>query len=185
VIAVDDYPPSNGRPRRPRPVGGERAAGGRGRAARRAAPDRGEPGAFDGRAKEFAQTLADEARLAVANSRRYQAQLDANHQLRLRADRMDRIFEVGELFRRGASLEELLAEVAESVRESVGFNSVLISLADEDAGVMRRTAYAGLPRAAFEQLRRVSPPLEQARSLMQPEYQVSHSYFLPAEERRR
>ncbi len=94
---------------------------------------------------------------------------------------MDRIFEVGELFRRGASLEELLAEVAESVRESVGFNSVLISLADEDAGVMRRTAYAGLPRAAFEQLRRVSPPLEQARSLMQPEYQVSHSYFLPAE----
>ncbi len=141
----------------------------------------GEPGVFDGRAKEFAAALADEAALAVANSRRYQAQLDANHQLRLRADRMDRIFEVGELFRRGASLEELLAEVAESVRESVGFNSVLISLADEDAGVMRRTAYAGLPRAAFEQLRRVSPPLEQARSLMQPEYQVSHSYFLPAE----
>ncbi|MCC6800289.1 MAG: GAF domain-containing protein, partial [Anaerolineae bacterium] len=141
----------------------------------------GEPGAFDARAREFAAVLAAETALAVASSRRYQAQLEANHQLRMRADRMDRIFEVGELFRRGASLEELLAEVAESVRESVGFSSVLISLVDEEAGVMRRTAYAGLPRAAFEQLRRVTPPLEQARGLMQPEYQVSHSYFLPAE----
>ena len=137
--------------------------------------------AFDDRAQAFAAALADEAALAIASARRFQAQLDANQQLRMRAERLDRIFEVGELFRRGASLEELLTEVAEGVRESVGFNSVLISLVDEDAQVMRRTAYAGLPRAAFEQMRSISPPLEQAQSLMQPQYQISHSYFLPAE----
>lgn len=140
-----------------------------------------EPHAFDARALGFVSALAAETSLAVANARRFQAQLEANRQLRIRADRMDRIFEVGELFRRGASLEELLAEVAEGVRETVGFNSVLISLVDEDEGVLRRTAYAGLSQATFEQMRRVTPPLAQARSLMQPEYQVSHSYFLPAE----
>lgn len=139
------------------------------------------PDAFDARASDFAILLADEAALAVANARRYQGQLEANQQLRMRAERMDRIFEVGELFRRGASLEELLTEVAEGVRESVGFNSVLISLVDDEAKVMRRTAYAGLPRATFEQMRSVSPPLDQAQGLMQPDYQISHSYFLPAE----
>src|SRR5690606_18774153 len=56
------------------------------------------PDAFDARASDFAISLADEAALAVANARRYQAQLEANQQLRMRAERMDRIFEVGELF---------------------------------------------------------------------------------------
>ena len=140
-----------------------------------------EPRAFDARAQAFVDALADEAAIAIASARRYQAQLEQNQQLRTRADHMDRIFEVGELFRRGAALEELLAEVAQSVRESVGFNSVLISVVDDDAKVLRRIAYAGLLRATFEQMQSVTPPLEQALSLMQPEYQISHSYFLPAE----
>src|SRR5690606_33096448 len=79
-----------------------------------------EPRAFDARAQAFVDALADEAAIAIASARRYQAQLEQNQQLRTRADHMDRIFEVGELFRRGAALEELLAEVAQSVRESVG-----------------------------------------------------------------
>ncbi len=140
-----------------------------------------EPDTFEQGAVDFVVSLTDHATVAIANARRYQEQIEANQALRVRTERMGRIFELGELFRRGASLPELLEEVAHSVQETVGFNVVLISVVDERAGVLRRTAQAGLPLAAFEEMRQISPPLEQAYSLMQDQYRVSNSYFLPAE----
>ncbi len=140
-----------------------------------------QPGIFNQSVADFAVALTDQATVAITNARRYQEQIEANRALRVRAERMGRIFELGEMFRAGASLQELLEEVAHSIQETVGFNAVLISVADEGAGVLRRTAQAGLPLAAFEELRQTTPPLEQARSLMQESYRISNSYFLPAE----
>ncbi|MBN1967484.1 MAG: GAF domain-containing protein, partial [Anaerolineae bacterium] len=140
-----------------------------------------EPGAFDQRVMDFVMALTNQAAIAIGNARRYQEQLEANQQLRVRAERMGRIFELGEKFRQGASLPDMLEEVAHSVQETVGFNVVLISLADTRTGVLRRTAQAGLPLAVFEEMQRTTPSLDQARSLMQDRYRISHSYFLPAE----
>ncbi len=137
--------------------------------------------AFDQRVVDFAVSLTDQATVAIGNYRRYQEQLTSNRALRVRAERMGRIFEMGELFRQGASLDELLEEVAHSIQETVNFNVVLISLVDERAAALRRTAQAGLPLAVFQQLQATLPPLDQARSLMQDQYRVSNSYFLPAE----
>lgn len=139
------------------------------------------PVEWDQRVIDFVRTLVDQAEIAVGNSRRYHDQIEMNRQLRVRAERMGRIFELGEMFRQGASLPELLEEVAHSVQETVGFNVVLVSLADAEMGVMRRTAQAGLPLAIFEEMQQISPSLEQARSLMQDAYRISNSYFLPAE----
>ncbi len=140
-----------------------------------------QPATFDQRVIEFAQALTDQATLAITNARRYQEQIEANRALRVRAERMGRIFRLGEMFRQGASLQELLEEVAHSIQETVGFNVVLISVVDEEAGVLRRTAQAGLPLSVFEELRQTAPPLEQAYNLMQDSFRVSNSYFLPAE----
>lgn len=139
------------------------------------------PHVFDQRTVDFAVSLTDQATVALGNARRYREQIILNERLRERADQMARIFGLGEMFRQGARLEETLAEVARGVQETIGFNVVLVSLADERAGLMRRTAHAGLSDAVFEELQRTTPPLEQARSLMQEQYKVSNSYFLPAE----
>lgn len=139
------------------------------------------PEVFSQSVAGFAVVLTDQATVAITNARRYQEQIEANRALRVRAERMGRIFELGEMFRAGASLQELLEEVAHSIQETVGFNAVLISVVDEGGSVLRRTAQAGLPLAAFEELRQTTPPLEQAHSLMQESYRISNSYFLPAE----
>ena len=140
-----------------------------------------EPGGFSQGVVDFIVALTDQATIAIGNSRRYQEQLASNERLRVRAERMGRIFELGEMFRQGASLAEVLEEVAHSIQETVGFNVVLVSLADDDAGVMKRTAQAGLPLAVFEEMQAISPPLAQARGLMQDIFKISNSYFLPAE----
>ncbi|HVO71378.1 MAG TPA: GAF domain-containing protein, partial [Aggregatilineaceae bacterium] len=139
------------------------------------------PGSFDQRVVNFVVSLTDQASVAIGNARRYREQLDANQALRIRAERMGRIFELGEMFRQGASLGEMLEEVAHSIQETVGYNVVLISLVDERAGVLRRTAQAGLPLAIFQEIQAITPPVDQARSLMQEQYHLSNSYFLPAE----
>ncbi|MBI5957389.1 MAG: GAF domain-containing protein, partial [Chloroflexi bacterium] len=139
------------------------------------------PHVFNKRVIEFLLALTDQATVAIGNHRRYQEQIAASQSLRIRAERMGRIFELGEMFRQGASLTEMLEEVAHSIQETVGFNVVMISLVDDRAGLMRRTAQAGLPLAVFQQLQQTTPPLEQARGLLQEQYRVSNSYFLPAE----
>ena len=94
---------------------------------------------------------------------------------------MGRISEFSRLFREGASLTALLEEVARGVRETVGFDLVLISVVDEAHQRLRRTAQAGMEPAAFEAMQQVAPPLSQAAELMQERYLVGQSYFIPAE----
>ncbi len=138
-------------------------------------------GVFDRQVVNFVQALANQAAIAIGNARRYQEQLATNQRFRIRAERMGRIFELSEMFRQGTSLPELLEEVAHSIQETVGFNVVLISLVDERAQVLRRTAQAGLPLAAFKEMQAKGVPLAQANSVMQPIYRISSSYFVPAE----
>ena len=139
------------------------------------------PGAFNPRIVDFVLALTNQAAIAISNARRYHEQLEINRQLRVRAERIGRIFELGEMFRQGASLAETLEEVAHGIQETVGFNVVLISQVDEREGVLRRIAQAGLSLDVFEEMRQIAPSLEQARGLMQDIYRISNSYFLPAE----
>lgn len=140
-----------------------------------------QPDVFDAYVGSFARTLADQAAIAVGNARRYQDQLEANRQLQRRTEQLQRIFDLGEMFRQGASLRETLERIAEGIRETVGFNLVLVSLVDEAREVLVRSAQSGLPAAVFEEMQATTPPLNQARGLMQDAFRISNSYFLPAE----
>ncbi len=140
-----------------------------------------DPHAFDQRTADFAEALTDQATVALGNARRYRELQSLNERLRQRAEQMGRIFELGTLFREGLSLVDTLEEVALSIQETVGFNVVLISLVDEQAGVLRRTAQAGLPLTVFEELKKTTLSMEEARGLFQERFHISNSYFLPAE----
>ncbi len=140
------------------------------------------PDAFTVRAHDFIRALANQAAIAVGNAIRYRQQLERSDLLKQRADQLSQIFELGRALRSHEGIEQVMDAVAAGITEAIGFNVVLISLADQDAGVMRRVAQAGMTLADFEKARQVTPPIAQAESLFQSRYRVSSSYFLPSED---
>ncbi len=138
-------------------------------------------GAFDNRAVDFITALAKQSAIAFGNAARYRQQLERADQVKERTDQLAQIFELGRLLRTESNLETILEAVAHSVIDAVGFNGVLISVVDRPTRSLRRYAQAGIPIAIFEEMKKISPPLEQAESLFQVRYRISGSYLLPTE----
>jgi len=139
------------------------------------------PGYFTERSVDFVNSLATQASLAVGNSIRYREQISRNDLLKQRADQISQIFEISRLLRQETNLETILDAVANAVSDTIGFNVVLISVIDQDKKTRRRVAQAGLPLAQWEEIRGQTLPLDDLKTLMQAEYQVSSSYLLPGE----
>jgi PAS domain S-box-containing protein len=140
------------------------------------------PDAFQERSISFIQSMANGLSIGIGNSERLREQLERSELLRQRADQLTQIFELGRLVRTESTVESILDAVANGIVESIGFNVVLISLADHDAGVMRRIAQAGIPLPDFERVKQNTPGIKVIQDLFIPKYRVSSSYFLPDEE---
>ena len=138
--------------------------------------------AFPQHAQDFIKALTNQAAIAVGNAIRYHQQLERSELLKQRAEQLSQIFELGHLLRSESSIERVLEAVAHGVAEAVGFNVVLISLAERSVGVLRRVAQAGIPLTTFGDMQKATPPIAQVESLLQPRYQISNSYFLPHED---
>ncbi len=136
---------------------------------------------FDERAEIFGTSLALKASTAYGNSARFREQISRNQLLNRRVEQLSQIFELGQVMRT-ESLEDLLDAVAHSVQMTAGYSVVLISLFDEAAQGYCRVAQAGIPLATFEEIRGAVTRPEQVTDLLQDRYQISQSYFLPAEE---
>lgn len=129
----------------------------------------------------FINRLGQQASLAVSNARRFQDQLRANERLRRRAHQVQQIFTLSQMLREGASLAELMQEVAYAISETVGFDKVSIRTLDEDEQVFRMVAQAGLPLSIFEEVSKRVRPYEEVTRLFHDRWKVSNSYFFPAE----
>jgi len=73
----------------------------------------------------------------------------------------------------------LLEAFAYAIQQSAGFDVVLMTLADHEAGVLRRVTHAGLPIEQFERDKAKTMPLANVQRLLRPEFRISESYFLP------
>jgi PAS domain S-box-containing protein len=137
---------------------------------------------FDERAGGFLVTIATKASLAYQNAEYYQQQLQRGERLRQRVDQLNRIFELGQMLQGSSSDPVMLIEaVAYSVQQSVGFDIVLMLLVDEDEGVLKRVAHAGLPLEVFERTRKDVLPFDVLADFLKPEYRTSETYFFPLE----
>ena len=139
-----------------------------------------EAGRFDARARSFVLALADHTAVAVGSAERYQEQMRRSEQLRQQADQLRQIYSVSRLLRGEQPLQAILEAVAEGIQQTAGFNSVLISLRQDDDHFVR-TAAAGVPAQVYEEMKRSPVPLSRLEGLMLPQFQISGSYFLPAE----
>lgn len=136
---------------------------------------------FDEREVEFLRTLATKAALGYGNAIRYQDQVERSNQLRRRVEQLNQIFELGQMLQTNTDPVTMLEAIAYSVQQSVGFDTVLMLLVDEDAGILRRVAQAGLPLDVFEASKGQVLLKETLLALQDEQYRISESYFFPAD----
>jgi PAS domain S-box-containing protein len=137
--------------------------------------------AFDQMALEVIEGLSAQAAIAIGNAQRYREQLERRNLLHRRADQLASVLEVSRALRSDRPLEDVLEEVAYAIQESVGFNMVLISTLEGDPPYQRRMAAAGIPIADFERMREVRQPWSLMESVMDDEFRISQSYYIPGE----
>lgn len=141
-----------------------------------------EAGHFDQRAAAFLATLASKAALSYASYLRYQENQDRSERLRRRVEQLNQIFELGQMLQSNVDPVTMLEAIAYSVQQSCGFDVVLMTLADEEAGVLRRVTQAGMPVEVFDRTRGMTIPLPTLRALFEKtEFRISESLFLPFE----
>lgn len=144
-----------------------------------------QPDAFGDETRQFIETVAAQASIAIANARWHQEQLERASLLHRRTDQLSRVLEVSRAFRSDRPLEELLEEIAYAVQESVGFNLVLISVLEGDPPYLRRVAGAGIPLADLERLKQTRQPWKTLQAILEDRFRISQSYYIPAEEQSR
>ncbi len=143
------------------------------------------PGGLGPDAAEYVQALSSQATIAVTNATRHAEQVERSDLLSRRAEQLTRIFELGRVFRTDQSVEDHLASVARAIRESVGFDTVLVSVLDEEHKALRHIAHAGLKAATFQQMSENPVERELVERYLSDEYRISGSYLVPGNDSRR
>jgi signal transduction histidine kinase/response regulator RpfG family c-di-GMP phosphodiesterase len=100
---------------------------------------------------------------------------------RKRANNLARILEMSNRINANLELEPLLNEIAEAVRQSLGFRMALLRILDEESQCFVARAFAGLSEDAVRKLSASTIPLETFRTWMKDEFKISQSYFISHE----
>jgi PAS domain S-box-containing protein len=143
------------------------------------------PNNFDERAAAFLLTLAAKASLGYGNYKRYRDQLDRSARLNKRVEQLNRIFELGQKLQASSDHVTMLEDILDGIQQSVGFDTSIVALSDDDAGVLRRVAQVGLPLDVFEQSKDNVLSIAELQTLFREEHRISESYFLPTQQRKK
>jgi signal transduction histidine kinase len=120
---------------------------------------------------------------SVENVRMFEAERGLAQRARDQNKFQDSLLVLGQTILAGTSLEEVGERVCETVHRRLGWDRVVISVREETTG--RVIASAGLAPSEAEALRANRPALEHdAPWYAQARFQISQSYFVPAEEYR-
>ena len=118
---------------------------------------------------------------ALTNARRIQeANVEQAERLQRRAATLEKFSAASYALNPEMSLEDALTFVAQGIRESTPFRVVLISVYEPETGLLRRVAGAGIEPATLAELRARKQQLSSLRQLTKPEFRISHSYYIPA-----
>jgi GAF domain-containing protein/DNA-binding response OmpR family regulator len=131
----------------------------------------------------YLEALANQAAVAIGNTQAYQEQKRQRERANRRADQLARLSEISNAFRTSRPLPEILEDIAYAISESVGYNVVLISLIEGQPPTIHHKVGAGIPVAQLETLCNSAQPqpLANLQALMQEEFCLSKSYFIPVE----
>ncbi len=139
------------------------------------------PDAFTPAQLSYVQALADQATIAIRNAQAYAEQVKERREAAARVTQLAKLSEINRAFRANQPLAYILEEIAFAIQESVGFNLVLLSIVEQ--GQLHRITGAGIPLVELSEIRQRHQPLEALEVMLQPQFRLSDSYFIPTEER--
>lgn len=142
----------------------------------------GRVGSFDQAALEVIQTLASQTAVALSNAQRYQEQRQRAELLRRRAETLTKLTEVSSVLNFEQPLEQLLRTIANSIREATPFQAVLISVYEQETGMLRRVFGVGFASDALNELMSRKQPFTSIQQMLKPEFRISRSYFIPVDQ---
>lgn len=137
------------------------------------------PDFFGPEDSQLVQALATQAGITLNNAQRYQDEKQRSELMRRRADTLVRLTEVSQQIGQDQPLEQSLQVIAQGIRGSTPFRVVLISIAEPEQGLLRRAAAIGIPQETLSELMARKQPLAGIQRLLQPEFKISRSYFIP------
>ncbi len=132
-------------------------------------------------ASEYALAVAqlDEARRAgEEGARLLEGQRAQVKQLGRRAQTLERILQLTARINATRSLNPVLQQVAEAVRESLGFRMVLLRIWSPSTQVFEARAFAGITEEGKAHLIGLQIAMDEYRRMTQPRFRVSASYFV-------
>ncbi|MFQ5576366.1 MAG: GAF domain-containing protein, partial [Anaerolineae bacterium] len=139
------------------------------------------PAAFTRHQLQYVQALADQAAIAIRNAQAFEEQVKERRDAATRANQLAQLSEINRAFRANRPLEFILEEIAFAIQETVGFNIVLLSVVRHNH--LHRITGAGLPIVELNKARQKPQPLEFLSQVMQPDFKMGDSFFIPAERR--
>jgi GAF domain-containing protein len=139
-------------------------------------------GFFDQPSLEVIETLASQAAVAFANIQRFQEQRQHSELLRRRAETLTKLTETSSSLNFEQSLEQSFRIIANSIREATPFGAVLISVYESGTSLLRRVTAVGFPPEMQAELMSRKQPLSSVRQLLKPQFRISRSYFIPADQ---
>src|SRR5579859_205291 len=136
---------------------------------------------LDAGADEFLSKPVDEHEL-LARVRTLLRVKQQHDRLRDYQHRLTTLLRVTEQLRVHVEARALLAAIAALAHQHLGFGSVVVTLLDPEAGLLKVGALAGVRDArARDDLARTTYRWADVRALLRPEYQISESFLIPDE----
>lgn len=142
----------------------------------------GREGFFDASALDVTETLASQVAGALVSIQRLQEQRQRAELLRRRAETLTKLTEVSSGLDFEQPLEQSLRAIASSIREATPFQAVLISVYEQDSGLLRRIAGVGFSSETLAELMARKQPLTSIHQMLKPQFKISRSYFIPVNE---
>ncbi len=128
------------------------------------------------------QTLAIQTAIALGNALQYQGERQRAELLRRRAETLVKLTDVSYDLAFDQPLDQALQSVARGIRDSTPFHVVLVSLYESETGLLKRVTAVGIPQETLHDLMARKQPYAALQQLMRPEFKISRSYFIPADE---
>lgn len=95
-------------------------------------------------------------------------------------EQLAHLVDIGNAFRAGESLPEIMALTAQAISKGVGVGRTVISLTEREPPVLHNVAAVGVAPSAWEQIQSVQCPLSAVLDVIQDRYRISQSYFVPS-----
>jgi len=139
-----------------------------------------EPAHFNPKDLDFVEALAFQTAIALNNAWKIQGQLERSEILRRRADTLVQLSNTSYAINSNDSIDESLRVIAQGIRDSTPFQVVLVSVYEPEGGMLRRVVGLGIPQETLNELMARKQPYSGLLQLMKPEFKISRSYYIPA-----